>query len=144
MQEVPDMVFPKSPQPVAVALAAMLAPALAACATPGAGPSSPDGEARLAQMLEGRSAGEPRSCIPVTVSNRLQIIDQTAIVYDAGNTIYVARPERPGSLRDEDILVVERYGGQLCKHDVIRTLDRSFGFTTGIIFLGDFVPYRKD
>lgn len=102
------------------------------------------GEARLAKMLEGRVAGKPQSCISATLSNRLQIIDETAMVYDAGKTIYVARPENPRSLDADDVLVIKRTGSQLCKQDIIRTVDRSFGFTTGVVFLGDFVPYTKE
>lgn len=101
------------------------------------------GEARLAKMLEGRVAGEPRSCIPVMLSDRLQVIDQTAVVYDAGKTIYVARPQNPKSLDSDDILVIKRFGSELCKQDVIHTIDRTMGFMTGVIFLDDFVPYTK-
>ncbi len=78
------------------------------------------------------------------ISSNLQLIDATAIVYDAGRTIYVARPKNPRSLDADDILVIKRTGSQLCKQDIIRTVDRSFGFTTGVVFLGDFVPYTKE
>ena len=111
----------------------------AQAATPGVS----KGEARLAKMLEGRVAGEPESCISGYRSNRLEVIDETAVVYDAGSTIWVARPTDPRSLDDRDVLVIERFGGQLCAQDVIRTIDSSTGITTGIVFLEDFVPYRK-
>lgn len=100
-------------------------------------------EARLAQMLEGRVAGEPRSCITVFDLGRLEIIDRTAVVYDAGETIWVARPEEPRMLDTRDIVVIRRTGGQLCKQDLIRTVDRTGHFTTGVVFLDDFVPYRR-
>lgn len=102
------------------------------------------GEARLAKMLEGRTAGKPQSCISAMVGSNLQIVDRTAIVYDAGRTIYVARPEDPRSLDTNDILVIKRTGSQLCKQDIIHTVDRTSGFMTGVVFLGDFVPYTKD
>lgn len=76
------------------------------------------------------------------LSNRLIVIDGTALVYDAGSTIYVARPDNPRSLDSSDVLVVERSGGQLCKQDIVRTMDQTLGFTTGVVFLGDFIPYR--
>jgi hypothetical protein len=116
--------------------------ALAGCASTMAGQRADKGEAELASMLEGRVAGKPQSCIPAWHSTNLKVIDDTAIVYDAGNTIYVARPAQPQSLDSDDILVLERTGSQLCKHDVVRTIDRS-GFMTGVVFLGDFVPYTK-
>ena len=102
------------------------------------------GEARLTKMLEGRVAGKPQSCIPAMLSDRLKIIDKTAVVYDAGKTIYVARPQDPQSLDTDDILVIKRFGSQLCKQDIIHTIDRVSGFMTGVVFLGDFVPYTKE
>ena len=100
-------------------------------------------EARLARMLEGRTAGKPVSCISAILSNRIQVIEHVGIVYDAGNTIYVARPTNPDSLGRNDIVVVNRFGGQICNTDVIRTVDRYQGFTTGAVFLDHFVPYTK-
>ncbi len=101
------------------------------------------GEAQLAKMLEGRVAGKPQSCISAQISNRLQIIDRTAVVYDGGGTVYVARPRDPRSLDTNDILVINRFGSELCKQDVIRTVDRTSGFMTGVVFLDDFVPYSR-
>ncbi|MXO65875.1 hypothetical protein [Altericroceibacterium endophyticum] len=101
------------------------------------------GEARLEKMLEGRVAGEPQSCIFTPSQNRLKIIDETAMVYDGGKTIYVAKPRDPRSLDKNDILVIERRGSQLCSQDIIKTVDRSSGFMTGVVFLDDFVPYTK-
>ena len=100
-------------------------------------------EAKLARMLEGRTAGEPVSCISALNSNRIEVIEHVGIVYDAGNTIYVARPTDPRQLGRDDIVVIDRFGGQLCTTDVIRTVDRYQGFTTGAVFLDNFVPYRK-
>jgi hypothetical protein len=105
--------------------------------------SAEENEARLARMLEGRTAGEPVSCISAILSNRIQVIEHVGIVYDAGNTIYVARPTNPDSLGRNDIIVVNRFGGQICNTDVIRTVDRYQGFTTGAVFLDHFVPYTK-
>jgi hypothetical protein len=101
------------------------------------------GEARLASLIEGRVAGMPQSCITVFSDERLTVIDETAVVYDQGKVIWVARPGDERSLRSDDILVVERTGSQLCKQDVVRTVDRTGGFLTGLVFLGDFVPYRR-
>ena len=101
------------------------------------------GEARLAKLIEGRSPGRPVSCIPAQLSDRLQIIDRTAVVYDGGRTVYVAKPRDPRTLNTDDVLVINRFGSQLCKNDVVRTVDRTSGFMTGIVFLGDFVPYTR-
>ena len=102
-----------------------------------------ENEAKLARMLEGRTAGEPVSCISALNSNRIEVIEDVGIVYDSGDTIYVARPTDPRQLGRNDIVVIDRHGGQLCNTDVIRTIDRYQGFTTGAVFLDKFVPYRK-
>lgn len=100
-------------------------------------------EAKLAEMLKGRTAGEPVSCVPALKSNGLQIIEGLAMVYDSGDVLYVSRPTHANMLSDDDIVVIERTGGQLCNTDIIRTIDRTGGFHTGVVFLGKFVPYRK-
>jgi hypothetical protein len=101
------------------------------------------GEARLAKMLEGRVAGQPVKCITAMRSNDLQVIDMVGLVYDAGDTIYVARPNDPRSLSSDDAVIINRQGSQLCTSDVTRTFDRYNGNISGVVFLQDFVPYKK-
>ena len=101
------------------------------------------GEARLARMLEGRSAGEAVRCVSALRSNSIQVIEHVGIVYDAGKTIYVARATNPDMLDHWDIPVIERFGSQLCSTDVMRTIDRGGGQFSGVLFLDDFVPYTK-
>jgi hypothetical protein len=100
-------------------------------------------DAKLAKMLEGRTAGEPLACIPVPKGARLEVIDGVAMVYKSGDILYVARPSDPEMLGRDDVLVIERYSSQLCHTDVVRTIDRQGGYFTGVVFLGKFVPYRK-
>ncbi len=119
-----------------------LAAALAGCAHT-EGTRQQREEARLAKLLEGRVAGEPESCITAFNDNRLHFYDQTAVVYEAGDTVWVSRPTDPRSLDTRDIVVIRRTGSQLCKQDIIRTVDRTSGITTGVVFLEDFVPYRR-
>jgi hypothetical protein len=72
------------------------------------------------------------------------VIDNTAIVYKDGNTIWVNRTAHPESLDRSDILVINRFSGsQLCKLDQVTTIDQGSGFFTGVVFLQDFVPYKK-
>jgi hypothetical protein len=101
-------------------------------------------EARLARMLEGRTAGEPVKCINAFNGNNIQVIEHVGIVYDAGRTIYVARTTHPDQLDSWDVPVIERFGSQLCSNDIMRTIDRSSGHITGVLFLDDFVPYRRN
>jgi len=106
--------------------------------------SAEKGEATLARMLEGRSAGEPVQCISALNSSRIRVIDYVGIVYDAGDTIYVARATHPNQLDHWDVPVFERFGSQLCTNDIKRTIDRGSGHFTGALFLDDFVPYTKN
>ena len=113
-----------------------------------AGPASASkpkltGEAKLAQMLEGREAGKPVNCLPLGSATETRIIDKTAIVYRYGNTLYVNRPSNPSSLDDGDIMVTQQTSGQLCRLDSVRLIDQASRFFTGFVALEDFVPYRK-
>ncbi|WP_374407766.1 hypothetical protein [Pelagerythrobacter sp.] len=103
------------------------------------------GQAELAELLEGRVAGEPQSCVRTLPSTPVNIIDGTALVVDRGSTIYVNIPDHPDSLDDNDALKIRKFGSgtQLCRTDIITTFDRTGGFYTGNVSLGDFVPYER-
>lgn len=101
------------------------------------------GEQQLAKMLEGREAGRPVSCISTFGTRDTRVIDKTAIVYDAGNVIYVNRPRYPQSLDSDDVMVTELHGSQLCRMDTVRMHDRSNLWYRGFVGLEDFVPYRR-
>ncbi len=100
-------------------------------------------EARLAELLKGRTAGEPVSCIPQFVADRAEVIEGVAIVYGRGQTLYVARLSNPRWPTWNDIVVTQRYGSMACHNDIMHTVDRMTGFMTGALFLRRFVPYRK-
>ena len=101
-------------------------------------------EARLAKMLEGRVAGAPQKCIPLSTARSSTIVDGTAIVYCIGNTLWVNRPEGgASSLDDDDILVTKTIGSQLCSIDTVNLVDRTSRMFSGFVSLGEFVPYRK-
>ena len=103
-----------------------------------------DPEARLARALEGRVAGEPVDCIQLSRVNSTQIIDHTAIIYDTGSTLYVNRPKSGLDQLDRwDTMVTKSFSSQLCSIDVVRLLDTGARIETGVVFLGDFVPYRR-
>lgn len=104
----------------------------------------PSGEERLAKLIDGRVAGEPRRCLPTLGSRPLTIIDKTAIVYKDGKRVWVNRTAFPQDIDEDDILVIRRFGtANLCRTDMITLADRSTGMFSGAIFLGDFVPYEK-
>ncbi len=125
-----------------------IAIALAAAAALLAGPALQareklSGEERLAMLLEGRVAGDPVSCITLSESRDTRVIDKTAIVYDAGSVIYVNRPHDADDLDDDDVMVMDIHGSQLCRLDTVTMHDRSGFWFTGFVGLEDFVPYRR-
>jgi hypothetical protein len=119
----------------ALAAAALGSAAVAAPITP---------EARLERMLEGRTPGKPVNCINSRDIRSTQIIDRTAIVYRVGSKLYVNRPHNANTLRRDDIMVSRSFGSQLCRIDVVTTVDRTALFPTGFVNLGSFVPYTKN
>ena len=102
------------------------------------------GEAELAELLEGRVAGEPRSCIRTIGSRNLNQIDGTALTYRDGDTVWVNYTRNPDSIDDRDIMVIDRFSGSsLCRTDQVKLVDRVNGFLSGILLLDQFVPYKK-
>ncbi|HEX8641506.1 MAG TPA: hypothetical protein VF704_10185 [Allosphingosinicella sp.] len=103
-----------------------------------------DREAELARALQGRVAGEPVDCIDLHRVRSSRIINDTAILYDAGGTVYVNRPRAGAeSLNQWDALVTRLPTTRLCSIDTVRLVDPSTHTMTGIVFLGEFVPYRR-
>ena len=102
------------------------------------------GEEQLAELLEGRVAGEPQSCInSMGTTQHLKIIDGTALVYGRGKTIYVNRTRDPDDIDDNDVLVTRRHSPGICSLDIVTKVDRSSGFFAGSVFLEDFIPYTR-
>ena len=124
-----------------IAAATALSLTVAADARPRKSP-----EEKLAKLLEGRVAGKPQDCIYLPSIRSSTIVDRTAIVYDAGRTLWVNRPRSgASSLDDDDILVTDLHGSgsSLCSIDIVRLHDRTSFFYDGFVGLGEFVPYKK-
>lgn len=101
-------------------------------------------EAQLARALEGRVAGKPVNCISLRQVQSSTIINDTAIIYDMGRTLYVNRPRAGASSLDSwDILVTRTFSDQLCSIDTVTLYDSGSHIPGGVVFLGDFVPYRR-
>lgn len=123
---------------IALAATALMAGGAAVSAKPKLTP-----EQRLEKLLEGRVAGQPTTCISMSDTRDLEILDGVALVYRSGSTLYVNRPKNPEDIDSDDILVIRPTGSQLCRLDMVQTVDRVGHFQTGFINLGDFVPYRR-
>jgi hypothetical protein len=102
------------------------------------------GEAELARVLEGRVAGEPVDCIDLHRVRSSRVIEDTAIVYDAGGTLYVNRPRNGAEeLNRFDAMLTRLPTTRLCSVDTVTMFDTTSRMMTGIVFLGEFVPYRR-
>jgi hypothetical protein len=103
-----------------------------------------DREAQLERALEGRVAGEPVDCINLHRVRGTRIIPDTAIIYEVGNVLYVNRPRAGARSLDEmDTLVSRPFNNRLCSVDTIQLYDTSARMTHGVVFLDEFVPYRR-
>ncbi|WP_235529819.1 hypothetical protein [Sphingomonas sp. Leaf242] len=102
----------------------------------GAGKSDP---------LAGRTAGAPVRCIDLQQLNGPEIVDAHTILYrQSGKRIWKTGPvgECP-SLRPFDTLIVDVYGGQLCRNDRFRTVSVGMSIPSGYCRFRDFTPYDK-
>ena len=119
--------------------------AAALLAAPAAASPRLHGEAQLAKLLEGRTAGAPVDCIDLGRVYSTQIVDGTAIVYDSGRTLYVNRPRGGADVLDQgDTMVLKPFDHRLCSIDTVQMYEQGARFFRGSVFLGDFVPYTKE
>ncbi len=122
----------------------LLIGALAVTAIPAQSGPRQTPEEQLEHALRGRVAGEPVDCVNLRSIRNSRVIERTAILFDAGGTIYVNRPRSGAeSLSSWDAQVTRPTGSQLCSIDTIRMVDPTTGFFRGSVFLGEFVPYRR-
>lgn len=112
---------------------------LAACAAPRLG-----GGDELAPQLAGRAAGQPRSCLPTTGGAGLTIVAPGVFAHRGGDVLWINRlaPACSG-IRSTDTLIFEPHGGQHCRGDPVRALERGRSIPGPACILGDFVPYRR-
>lgn len=116
---------------------------LAAAPAAHAGPRD-DAETRIARAVEGRVAGEPVDCISLNRVRSSQMIDDEAIIFDAGSTIYVNRPRAGRESLDEQSTLISRTSeSRLCSIDTMQVYDPALRTRTGVVFLGEFIPYRR-
>jgi len=112
-------------------------------AVAGAAPLS-TGEARLAQALHGRTAGKPLHCLNLRYARSSRVIDGTAVIFESGRTLYVNRPlSGAESLSQSNALLIKSLTGEICRGEGVRLFDNGSRIDAGVIFLGEFVPYRK-
>lgn len=124
--------------------------ALIACggAAPAPGSNSADSksdEARIAKALAGFTPGKPVDCIQQFRPTYSTEAIGDSILYRFNNRlIYLNKTSgRCDNGRRSDALVVRNFGPQLCRGQIIETVDPFVGFANGGCALGDFTPYTK-
>jgi hypothetical protein len=124
----------------------MSALALAGCAANADSQRGRQAEAErdLAKALAGRTAGKAQDCISLTAANGPEIIDRNRIVYRDGRRVWVndLGGSCPG-LEEDDLLVIEVHGSQLCRNDLFRANDRGSVVPGRYCRFGKFTPYTK-
>lgn len=101
----------------------------------------------LDAALKDRTPGTPENCLRGfgTQTRSPQIIDNHTLLYRDGSAIW--RNDLPAAcpgLEPAAILVTEVQGGQLCRNDMVYTLQRGgIGIPGARCRLGLFTPYRK-
>lgn len=97
----------------------------------------------LADVIGDRVAQAPVDCVSTSLLGNARIIDKQTIVYRRTGTIYVnrLRSECPG-LDPYTTLITEVKGGQLCRMDLVSTLDPGSTIPGPKCQLGQFTPYK--
>lgn len=102
------------------------------------------GEDKLAHALRGRTAGKPLDCLNLRYTRASRVIERTAIIFESANTLYVNRPlVGAESLSESDALLTKSLTGEVCRGEGVRLFDSGSRLETGVVFFGQFVPYRK-
>ena len=104
-----------------------------------------NGEVQLERMVDGRVAGTAVDCIPTPDNiDRMTVIAHVGLVYDADETLYVARVSDPDKLRRLDrIEFIRASNKELCVTDKALTVDRASSLQTGMVHLEGFVPFTR-
>lgn len=121
---------------------------LASCTTGPPQPSrSAEGQREFQQLLNGKVAQRPITCLPHYDSGDMRVIDDETIAFRSGaSRVYVAHMEGGCSnlATGHNALVTHQYGSaELCRGDIARVVDTLNGITVGSCVFGDFVPYVR-
>jgi hypothetical protein len=122
---------------------------LASCSTapPAPTPRTVQKQQEFQQLLVGKVAQRPVSCLPHYRSSDMRVIDDDTIAFrDGSSRVYVAHMQGGCNnlSRGSYALVTHQFGSaDLCRGDIARVVDTLNGFTVGSCVFGDFVPYVR-
>ena len=123
--------------------------ALVACTTTAAQQQpmrSAQSQQQYDQLLAGKVAGAPLSCLPGFRSQDMVVIDERTVAFrDGSSRVYVNHMQGGCSNLGGPYALVTRTfgGGQLCRGDIGQVVDLTNHFTVGSCVFGDFIPYAK-
>lgn len=121
--------------------------ALISCTTaPPAPTRTAQSEHEFQQLLIGKVAQRPISCLPHYQSGDMRVIDDNTIAFKDGGRVYINYMQ--GGCTNLSIghnaLVTRQFGSaDLCRGDIAHVVDTLNGFTVGSCVFGDFVPYVR-
>ncbi len=121
---------------------------LAGCTDTAAPPMGMQADARLQQMLAGKTAGPVMSCIPrQQAQNARPLVTPGAVAFVATpGLIYVSNVETTGcadAANPNYSVVTVSHGSDLCSGDRVELQDLQTRGFHGACTLSDFVPYRS-
>jgi hypothetical protein len=122
--------------------------ALVACTTTAAEPlaRSVKAQKEYDQLVAGKVAGAPVSCLASYNQNDMVVIDERTIAFRQGRSRVYVNHMQGGctNLGGPYALVTKTFGtAQLCRGDIGQVVDLTNHFTVGSCVFGDFVPYSK-
>lgn len=103
-------------------------------------------QSRMAQLLGGKVAGTPQSCLPNwRTHNMVAVSDDTLIFQESPGRVWLQRPQNPCNLVSMGpyALVTRGTTGMLCRGDIGQVVDTLSGSSAGSCVMGDFVPYVR-
>ena len=96
-------------------------------------------------MLAGRVAGKPQQCLDTFNLGSPTIAGKRTILYQStGKRIWKVQPiGHCTTLRPFSTLIVQIYGGQICRNDRFQVLEPGQIIASAPCRFGDFVPYDR-
>lgn len=104
-------------------------------------------QTKLDKRLEGRTAGEARSCIGRNDQREMTVVSDDILIFGSrrnANTIYVNKPHGGCRNADRNILSYSRTISSLCRGQIVQLIDSTTGMAMDSCAFGEFVPYTKD
>jgi hypothetical protein len=103
-------------------------------------------QTRYQQLLAGRVAQAPMTCLPSRQANDMVVIDDNTIVFRDGARVYVNHPQGGCSQLSQGhtALVSHQIGEEgPCRGDVAQVVDTFSHDAVGSCVWGDFIPYVR-